>query len=175
MATRGDGSNGSCRSARASTVDETRAYDWDVFATAYAELRRHGVPHDAASDKTLYLVTRGPLPEACNWSPLARNCYINEARRADNSRCIPLSEPVGQCEERSYLTLADVLVADDPSGDPEHMTLVRDDLRRVPLHIIRLFTNRDRPLTNTEYSRIHRFRRALRDRVVKGVPNNFPS
>jgi len=137
MPSRSDESRWGCPSERPPADKETPTYNWDVFAIAYAALRRCGAPHDSASDKALYLAARGYLPEVCNWPLLARRCHLNEARRVDNSRCISLFATVCQDKAEQHLTLVDVLPANDPAGEPEHMTLVRDELSRVPPHIIR--------------------------------------
>ncbi len=160
MTSRSADSRCGCRPGQPLTSEEASACNWDVFTIAYTELRRCGVSHDPASDKALYLAARGPLPEVRNWPLLARRCVLNEARRADNSRCVSLFAPPGRDEEGQHMILANVLPASDPESDPERMALVRDELSRVPPHIVCLFTDRDRRLTNADYSRIHRFRRA---------------
>lgn len=137
-------------------------YDWATFRIALTELRRHNVPVDVAANKALYLARRGALPETCNWALLASRCMMNEARRASNSRTVSLSTPIGQGTDGASLTLADVLPAHNPSGDPEYMALVRDELSRVPPRILALFTDRDRPLTNAECQRLFAFRRQAR-------------
>lgn len=160
MTSRSDDLRCGCRPGRPPASEETPAHNWDVFTIAYTELRRCGVSHDPASDKALYLAARGPLPEVRNWPLLAQRCVLNEARRADNSRCVSLFAAPSRDAEGQHLILVNVLPTNDPEGDPERMALARDELSRVPPHIVCLFTNRDRRLTNADYSRIHRFRRA---------------
>lgn len=140
-------------------------YNWTTFRVALTELRRRRVPDDVAANKALYLARRGALPETCNWALLAARCVMNEARRASNSLTVPLSTPIGHETDGAPLTLADVLPAHNPSGDPEHMALLRDELSRVPPAILALFIDRDRPLTNAESQRLFAFRRQARARL----------
>jgi len=134
--------------------------DWETFRIAYDELRRRGVSHDAASDKALYLAERGRLPDVCNWSQIANHCRINEAQLADNSRCVSLFTVIDHGDSGQPIVLADILAAPPAHSDPERVALARILLRDVPERICRLFTGRRPPLTSTEYSQIHRFRKA---------------
>lgn len=140
-------------------------YNWTTFRIALTELKRRGVSDDVAANKALYLAGRGRLPEPCNWALVASRCMMNEARRASNSRTVSLSTPIGPAPDGGPLTLADVLPVHNLSGDPETMTLLRDELSRVPPAILALFTDRDRPLTNAESQRLFAFRRQARARL----------
>jgi len=132
---------------------------WTIYQNAYEALRREGLSHDAAADKALYLMTRGRLPEKPNWRLIARRCQLNEARLADNSRCVSLYEPIGWDDNGQEVTWADILPAPQDS-DPGAVILAREELSRIPPHIIQLFIDRAGPLTGTEAARISRFRKA---------------
>jgi len=139
-----------------------RHLNWETFQTAYEELRRRGVSHDAASDRALYLAGRGRLPDVCNWFLIAKQCRINEAKRADNDRCVSLYTVLSHEGSGQSVVLGDVLEAPCAKSSPERIALARIQLCDVPERIRSLFTDRHPPLTNTEYSQIHRFRKSHR-------------
>jgi len=135
--------------------------NWKAYQTSYRELSRRGVSHDTASDKALYLSQRGALPQVCNWGLIAKHCKINEASLARNTRCVSLFTPLGRNDNgQAITTLMDTIPAPPAHVDPERIAIVHDELSRVPDSILQLFVGRDRPLTNAECVRIHRFREA---------------
>jgi hypothetical protein len=133
--------------------------DWSTFLTAYHELTKRGVSHDAAADKALYLAGRGTLPYRCNWALVARRCQISEARSAHNQRCISLFTVLNDNKTQQEVVLADILSSQVAEHNPEQTAIARDELRQVPSSILRLFTDHPGPLTSTEYVLIHRFRK----------------
>ena len=134
--------------------------NWDTYCTAYQQLVQRGVDHDAASDKALYLASR-PQPTApANWGLLAYQIRVSLWRRSENRLCISLNSDRFSDAEATPLALEEVLAAPD-SSDPERVALAREELAHVPGDILNLFLNRHRPLTSTEATHIHRFRRRL--------------
>lgn len=134
--------------------------DWDTYATAYQQLVRRGIDHDAASDKALYLASRGVPDKGPNWGLLAYQVRVSSWRRSDNRLCISLHTGRSIAPDASALSLEDVLAA-PPATDPERIALAREELARIPRDILHLFLNRRGPLTSTEATHIHRFRRRL--------------
>lgn len=137
--------------------------DWSTYQTAYWELVKRGVSHDAAADKALYLAKRGALPEKRNWALIAKHCRLNEARSAHGWRCVSLFEVVNGNGAGQDAMLVEVLGVSAAGSDPERIAIAREALRQVPASILQLFTDWRRPLTSTEYARIHRFRRRIRN------------
>ena len=136
--------------------------DWKTYEKAYEELRKRGVSHDAASERALYLARRGALPARTNWSMIAKQCRINEAKRADNRLSTSLDTIADHDASGKPITLDEVLPAKPTDSTPEDIAAARIELESVPDEIRRLFTERDRELTNTDYSRLHRFRKRKR-------------
>jgi len=136
--------------------------DWHTFLTAYEELTKRGVSHDAAADKALYLAQRGALPQECNWWLIAKHCHLNEVQSVHNQRCVSLSDAVRGNEVGQEVALGEVLGAAAEGTNPERITIAREALSQVPADIFDLFADRQRPLTDTECGRIHRFRKRSR-------------
>lgn len=134
--------------------------NWDTYSTAYQQLVRRGIDHDAASDKALYLASRGAPSKPANWGLLAYQVRVSSWRRLDNRRCVSLHAGNVIDPDAAVLSLEEVLAAPAES-DPERVTLAREELSRVPGDILNLFVNRHGPLTSTEATHIHRFRRRL--------------
>ncbi len=134
--------------------------DWDTYHTAYQQLMQRGVDHDAASDKALYLASRGVTPTAANWSLLAYQIRVSLWRRSENRLCVSLNSDCLTDPNATAISLEDMIAA-PAATDPERIALAREELERVPGDIINLFVNRHRPLTSTEATHIHRFRRRL--------------
>lgn len=143
--------------------------DWSTYQTAYWELVKRGVSHDGAADKALYLARRGALPERRNWALIAKHCRLNEARSAHGRRCVSLFEMVKGNGAGQGVVLVEVLGVSAVSSDPERIVIAREALRQVPANILQLFTDWRRPLTSTEYSRIHRFRKRSCNGDIGGV------
>jgi hypothetical protein len=132
--------------------------NWDTYHTAYQQLVQRGVDHDAASDKALYLASRGLPTAPANWSLLAYQIRVSLWRRSENRLCVSLHSDA--LHDSGTHALEDLLAA-PATTDPERVALARDELAHVPGDIINLFVNRRRPLTSTEATHLHRFRRRL--------------
>lgn len=134
--------------------------NWETYDTAYQQLVQRGVDHDAASDKALYLAARPLPPVSANWGLLAYQIRVSLWRRSENRLCVSLNSDRSVDTDSAALALEDMLAAPETS-DPERVALAREELDRVPGDILNLFLNRHRPLTSTEATHIHRFRRRL--------------
>ena len=134
--------------------------NWDTYSTAYQQLVRRGIDHDAASDKALYLATRAKPSKPANWGLLAYQLRVSAWRRLDNRLCVSLHADSSVDPETPAAGLEEVLAA-PVDTDPERVTLAREELSRIPRDILNLFINRRGPLTSTEATHIHRFRRRL--------------
>lgn len=136
--------------------------DWTTYHTAYEQLVQRGVDHDAASDKALYLARRGMPTTAANWGMLAQQIRISLWRRSENRRCVSLNADHVGDPDSPAIALEDMLPA-PAVNDPERVALARAELDDIPGDILNLFINRRRPLTSTEATHIHRFRRRQAD------------
>lgn len=134
--------------------------NWDTYGTAYQQLVQRGVDHDAASDKALYLASRAMPTTPANWSLLAYQIRVSLWRRSENRLCVSLQSDCIADADSSTVALEEMLAAPSTT-DPERVALAREELERVPGDILNLFLNRHRPLTSTEATHIHRFRRRL--------------
>lgn len=134
--------------------------NWDIYSTAYQQLVRRGIDHDAASDKALYLASRAKPSKPANWGLLAYQVRVSLWRRLDNRLCVSMHSDSAVDPELPAPALEEVLAA-PVDTDPERVTLAREELSRIPRDILNLFINRRGPLTSTEATHIHRFRRRL--------------
>lgn len=158
-------------SAHHDVVPSSEMPDWDLYEKAYQGMQRAGISHDTASDKALSLALMRKRVDHPNYGFVGRRAEINVSRRRDNSRCDPFSTPMRAMGEGEPLTLGDTLRS-GPEHDPEQVVLMKETFRLIPDDIMRLFTERTKPLTGSESSRLHRFRERARQKFLGNWPGS---